>query len=459
MLTTLAKKLSLDINPENLAIRSAQIRARLAEYVLMVTSQMVLAVLLAGMMWDKVAHATLLCWLAVLYSAHALEMGFWWRHRHHTRTLKECLAWRNRFLVFTSLTGALMGSVGIVMFVPNDIAYQALLICVVLGLSAGAVTVNPVYPAAMYLYTSFLMIPLLYSTLQARDQVHGVLSAMLVLYLVFILHAGTGLAKTFALSLQRSEENVNLVVQLISEKKSANAARQLAEESNRSKSKFLAAASHDLRQPMHALSLFIASLRPHLHEAAGVQILNKVELTVDVLGEMLDALLDVSRLDAGGITVHQQTFSAQHLFEQMRNEFADSVGEKGLTLRIEPCTVQVYSDPVLLERVVRNLLSNALRYTSRGEISLRGYVLDSVLQIEVADTGIGIAAEHLPHIFDEYFQVGNAQRDRQQGLGLGLAIVQRLTQLLGCPLQVESKLGKGSLFMLQVPLPTTPREA
>jgi len=452
MLASLAKKLSLDINAENLAIRRAQIRARLNEYVLMVGSQMLLAILMVWLMWDKVAHVSLLCWIGLLYSAHALEMSLWWRHHQHTRDEAECKSWRNRFLIFTSLTGAVMGSASVVMFVPHDIAYQALLICIVLGLSAGAVTVNPVYPASMYLYTLLLMAPLLFSTLRVGDAIHTMLSAMLLLYLLFILHTGYGLAKTFALSLQRSEENVELVLQLIAEKKIANTARLIAEQSNQSKSKFLAAASHDLRQPMHALSLFVEALKAHVSSRSGGEILSQVEHSVDVLGQMLDSLLDVSRLDSGVITPRYTQFSVQDLLTQLGNEFAASAHEKNLHLRIVPCATTVYSDPLLLERILRNLLANALRYTLQGEVSLRAYVLDTVLQIEVADTGIGIATEHLPQIFDEYFQVGNEQRDRRQGLGLGLAIVQRLSLLLQCKLQVESTLGVGTRFSLQIPL-------
>ncbi|MDH2919528.1 MAG: HAMP domain-containing sensor histidine kinase [Sideroxydans sp.] len=452
MLANLAAKLSLDINDENLAIRAAQIRARLGEYVLMVASQMVLAVLMVWLMWDKVAHFTLLCWIGLLYSAHALEIFFWWRHRQHTRDVRECQHWRNRFLIFTSFSGAVMGSAAVLMFVPNDTAYQALLICIILGLSAGAVTVNPVYPASMYLYTLLLMLPLLFSTLRVGDATHTMLGAMLLLYLLFILHTGYGLARTFALSLQRSEENVTLVLQLIEEKKTANAARQIAEQSNLSKSKFLAAASHDLRQPMHALSLFVEALKSHISDRSGTAILTQVEHSVDVLGQMLDALLDVSRLDSGVIAPHYAQFSVQQLFSQLRNEFAATAQEKKLHWQVAPCEVVVYSDALLLERILRNLLSNALRYTVQGEVSLRAYVIDTVLQIEVADTGIGIASKHLPQIFDEYFQVGNEQRDRKQGLGLGLAIVQRLSQLLHCQLQVESTLGVGTRFSLKVPL-------
>lgn len=455
MWARLAEKLSLNITDENRAIRSAQIRARLDQYVLMAAAQMLLSIIMVWMMWMRVAQLNLLCWGGVLLASKSLELAVWWRYRQYASSVEECRQWRNRFLIFTALTASIMGSAGVLMFVPNDIAYQALLIAIMLGLSAGAVTINPVYPAVMYLYTLLIILPVGIQTLLVGDQTHSLLAVMLLLYLLFILHTGRGLAKTFALSLQRREENVELVLQLIAEKKTTNAARQLAEESNQSKSKFLAAASHDLRQPMHALSLFVEALKPHVASDAGAQIVTKVEQTVDVLGEMLDALLDVSRLDAGGVTVHCQQFAAQNLFNQMHTEFADSAFEKGLQLRVEPCAVIIYSDPMLLERIVRNLLVNALRYTQHGEISLRGRVIGEHLQIEVVDTGIGIAAQHLPQIFDEYFQVGNAQRDRSQGLGLGLAIVQRLTQLLACPLQVESKLGRGTRFTLQVPLPAT----
>ncbi len=455
MWQNLAANLALDINDANLSIRRAQIRARLDKYVLMVVSQMILALLMVWLMWESVAQNDVLCWLGVLYSAHFLELYFWWRYRQQLRTVQDCLRWRTRFLIFTCLTGAVMGSAGVVMFVPQDIAYQALLIAIMLGLSAGAVTINPVYPVAMYLYTLFIIAPIAITTALVGDQVHSLLAVMLLLYLTFILHTGYELARTFSSFLQGSEDNAALVVQLLAEQKSADEARCAAEQSNRAKSKFLAAASHDLRQPMHALNLYLETLKPHVVGKTGTDLLASVVYTADVLSDMLDTLLEVSRLDTGDVIPRYQQFSMQDIFVRMHTDFAELAQEKKLTLRIESCQVEVYSDFLLLERVLRNLLSNAVRYTERGEISVRGYVIGKMLQIDVTDSGIGIAAEHMPHIFDEYYQVGNQQRTRSQGLGLGLAIVQRTAQLLSCPLHVESKLGVGSRFSLQVPLQTS----
>jgi two-component system, sensor histidine kinase len=452
MWQTTLEKLSLDIDEHNLPVRAAQIRIRLNEYTRMVFSQMFLAVLMLALLWEQITHSHLQAWIAALYTAHAFELWSVWRYRNATHSVAECRAWRNRFVLFTCLTGAIMGSAGVLMYVPHDVAYQALLICILLGLSAGAVTVNPVFPASMYLYTLLVILPVTASAYYVGDAAHLILATMLLLFLTFILHAGNGLAKTFALSLQRGEENTQLVAQLTAEKQAANLARRTAERSDRSKSKFLAAASHDLRQPMHALTLFVASLKPHVLSPAGIDLLGKVEHSVDVLGNMFDALLDVSRLDAGIIEPCWEVFSVQNLFAQMALEFNNSAQEKNLQLNILSCKTSVYSDPLLLERILRNLLANALRYTEQGSITLRAQTRGQILCIEVLDTGIGIASEHAEHIFEEYFQVGNSQRDRKHGLGLGLAIVYRLSKLLQSPVKVESTLGKGSCFSVQVPL-------
>ena len=147
-----------------------------------------------------------------------------------------------------------------------------------------------------------------------------------------------------------------------------------------------------------------------------------------------------------------QMFPVQQVFDRMATEFSWTAQEKGLTLGVENCADLLHSDPLLLERILRNLLANAIRYTERGEVTVRCKVVAENLQIEVRDSGIGISEQHLPRIFEEYYQIGNTQRDRNNGLGLGLAIVQRLGQLLGGQVCASSIIGVGSCFSLLVPL-------
>jgi signal transduction histidine kinase/CheY-like chemotaxis protein len=235
--------------------------------------------------------------------------------------------------------------------------------------------------------------------------------------------------------------------------------KEEAESATLAKSRFLAAASHDLRQPTHALGLFVTRLGQLTHDAQAIDLLANMDRAVQAMRELLDALLDISRLDAGAVPVHLQAFALNDVFDQLKAELALMAAEKGLSLRVRPCNVWVMSDPVQIHRILLNLLSNALRYTRAGSVLLacRGKGEDGRAWIEVWDTGIGIAAEHQEAIFKEFYQVDNPERERSKGLGLGLNIVQRTARLLGHPLQLCSRSGQGSRFRIELPL-TAPGE-
>jgi signal transduction histidine kinase/ActR/RegA family two-component response regulator len=221
---------------------------------------------------------------------------------------------------------------------------------------------------------------------------------------------------------------------------------------NQAKSRFLASASHDLRQPMHALGLFIAQLRARIHDLETLAIVGKVESAVTALQELLDALLDISRLDAGVVSPTPIDFRLQALFTRLEASFAPQAERKGVRLRAAPTRLAVLSDPVLLERILLNFLTNAVRYTERGAILLGCRRHGKHVRIEVWDTGVGIAPEHIEAIFQEFYQVGNPERDRAKGLGLGLAIAARLARLLGSRIEMRSHPGKGSVFAIELPV-------
>ena len=235
--------------------------------------------------------------------------------------------------------------------------------------------------------------------------------------------------------------------------------KEEAESATLAKSRFLAAASHDLRQPTHALGLFVTRLGQLTHDAQAMDLLANMDRAVQAMRELLDALLDISRLEAGAVPVHVQAFALNDVFDQLKTELALVAAEKGLSLRVRPCNVWVLSDPVQIHRILLNLLSNALRYTRAGSVLLacRGKGEDGRAWIEVWDTGIGIATEHQEAIFKEFYQIDNPERERSKGLGLGLNIVQRTARLLGHPLQLCSRSGQGSRFRIELPL-TMPGE-
>lgn len=228
-------------------------------------------------------------------------------------------------------------------------------------------------------------------------------------------------------------------------------AKENADHANRAKSRFLAAASHDLRQPVQSLLLLQTALARRVEGHKAEDLVENMAVALDALHSLLDSLLDISKLDAGVITPQPASFPLQKLLGRLEDEFAPRMAEKGLRFRVVPTRSWVHSDPALLERILRNLLENALKYTKEGGIVLGCRRRQDRLQIQVADTGPGIPEEHFREIFQEFVQVGNAERDRRQGLGLGLAIVRRLAHLLEHPVCVHSRIGRGSLFAVEVP--------
>ncbi len=234
------------------------------------------------------------------------------------------------------------------------------------------------------------------------------------------------------------------------EQKVADRTQELAA-ANQAKTRFLAAASHDLRQPMHALGLFVAQLRGRIVEPEALAMVGKVESAVTALQELLDALLDISRLDAGVVTPSNTDFRLQPLLLRLDGVFAPQAEGKGIRLRAAPTRLAVRSDPVLLERILINLLANAVRYTQQGGVLVGCRRRGGNVRVEVWDSGIGIADTHRDSIFQEFYQIGNPERDRQKGLGLGLAIATRLARLLGSRIELVSRPGKGSVFAIELP--------
>ena len=229
-------------------------------------------------------------------------------------------------------------------------------------------------------------------------------------------------------------------------------ARDAAIKADQEKSRFLAIASHDLRQPVHAIGLFAATLEKRLEGSAEQPLVRNLNRAIDGLDRSFNVMLDISRLDAGAIEPRVQQFPLRDLFRRLHMHFAGQAEQKGLGLRFSPGGKSISSDPQLLERILGNLVQNAIKYTERGGIVVVARSTASHINVEIWDTGIGIRAADLRKVFDEFFQVGHGERVRTQGLGMGLAIVKRLVRLLGHELIVASKPGRGTMFRLRVAL-------
>jgi two-component system CheB/CheR fusion protein len=258
-----------------------------------------------------------------------------------------------------------------------------------------------------------------------------------------------------------SEGTCEIVVAIddVTERKRAEtmlkSAKWHAERANLSKSRFLAAASHDLRQPLQTLSLVRGILAKKIKDKKdeeALMLVARLNETADALLGMLDTLLDINQLEAGGVRPERVDFPINHLLERLRIEFAYHAQAQGLIWQVVPCRLSIRSDPRLLEPMIRNLLSNAVKHTLRGKILLGCRRRGDKLRIQVCDTGTGIPRDQLRAIFEEFHQLDNPVREHNRGFGLGLSIVQRLANLLGHSIDVQSRTGRGSVFAVEVPL-------
>jgi len=231
-------------------------------------------------------------------------------------------------------------------------------------------------------------------------------------------------------------------------------ARDKADHASLAKSRFLATASHDLRQPLQTLALLNGALRRLVADRPAVtDVLAQQEHAITSKSRLLNALLDISKLESGAVQPSPVDFTVRGLLEELREEFSSLAQDKGLGFTVTSCDEFVRSDPALVGQILRNLVSNAIKYTRQGRVQLRCLHDDpAFVRIEVLDTGVGIPADQLRYIYDEFFQVGGPHNPARQGYGLGLSIVKRLVTLLDLKLEVQSEVGRGSLFALTLPV-------
>ncbi len=240
----------------------------------------------------------------------------------------------------------------------------------------------------------------------------------------------------------------NLKHVLWDQRRDLQSAKDEAERANRAKSQFLAAASHDLRQPMHAMQMFIAALREKVSDEEALGILSNIDAVSVSTGRLLNALLDVSQLEAGDVQPQFESFPVQEVLRRVTRSFNVTAQRKGLEFKMVPSSFIVYSDPILLERILLNLVSNAIRYTAKGKVVIGCRRCGQDVSIEVWDTGVGIPAHQSEAIYEDFHQLDNDERDRGRGLGLGLAIVRRLCTCLAHQANHRSAVGRGSCFSI-----------
>ena len=323
-------------------------------------------------------------------------------------------------------------------------ANSVLVLACLAGIAGGAVALlAPVLPVCLtFMIVEFVVLAA--KLWHLGDPSYAVLGVASLLYLAAL----AGQARNSAIAARAAIELRFANVELVEE---ARNARREAEDANHAKSKFLAAASHDLRQPIHAQGLFLEVLAKSGLSSEQRNVLKNVCAASEASAEMLDSLLDFSRLEAGVVEPQALPFHLQPLLNKIERELAPLANAKGLVFRLRDTQTAVYSDPALVELIVRNLVSNAIRYTTRGGVLLACRTRGEHTLLEVWDTGIGIEPAQQGEVFREFHQLGNPERDRNKGLGLGLAIADGLARALGSTLTLASTPGRGSVFRLALP--------
>ena len=402
-------------------------------------------VLIFSISYDTAPRFWVIAWLASVLGILTLRYFVLTRLPHRTDLPARA---RLRIAVFLSaLNGCVHGAA--VAFFPYLVEFERFVaFMVVLAFCAGAVSSTAGYRPIFLAYLVPALTPLaaLWMANFGGDvEWHHVYVGLLtLLYGAVLLRLAYQAFRLFRESFEIRLQHVDLnrrLTKALEESRVANAA----------KTRFLAVASHDLRQPVHALALFASSLSRRKLDGRTRDIAQHIDSATETLSLQLDALLDISRLDAGIVTPNPTAVDLSHLLGRLHEQFTPLAEEKGLTITVTcPSPTVVTTDETLLEQIVRNLLGNAIKYTDAGSIAIIVAGDDKQVSLTIKDTGRGIPAEAQQHVFEEFYQVDKPGHDRSRGLGLGLAITKRLVDLLELRLTMQSALGVGTAFTLEL---------
>lgn len=364
--------------------------------------------------------------------------------------------WRGSWKALVLMQGAVWG-VAAWLFWGLGEPYQRLaLLLIVYTYCLGSVQLLATQWQVFLVFISLVLVPTIARVATDTSQpwhwqLAGVLTLLFGITVLMARTAGTALGQAIRLKTRTDA----MAVQLRIEKTEADAARRAAEAASRAKTQFFAAASHDLRQPLHAMGLFAEALRQRVRDPEVASLVNSINESVDALEGLFGELLDITRIDTGGVEVNPAPVRLRELFARLRLHFEPTAFEKGLQLSFHGERHVAQVDPVLLERILRNLVSNAIRYTDDGGVLVSCRPRGGRLLLQVWDSGIGISEPNVPRIFDEFFQVQHQRplaAHQRKGLGLGLAIVKRLSDLMGSEISVRSRVGHGTVFSFELPV-------
>jgi signal transduction histidine kinase/CheY-like chemotaxis protein len=431
-------------------LRAAQLAALYHIAPAGIVGALITALVLAGVLirLGGISKPILTAFVACLTTLAIIHLLHCRAYRRNPRKEAEWRRWAYGFALISLAEGLTWGLGGVALMAPENLEQQLFIVLVLAVLAVGSIAAFGTYLPATLLFVFPIVGPIapfmFWRAGEAADIRYSI-GGMVVLFLAVMAVMARSFNLNYADVLRLRFENLDLAEDL-------RRRNELVEQANLDKSRFLAAASHDLRQPIHALGLFVGALRAISLPPEGVRLVEQIEASAAAMDGLFSSLLDISRLDAGIVEVRRQSFAIQPLVDRICRDYVEEARAKSVALATHPCSAIVRTDPVLMERILRNLIANAVHYTQRGRIVVGCRRRGETIRAEVWDTGPGIPYAYQERVFQEYFQLENAERDRAKGLGLGLAIVRRLTNLLGSELVLCSRPDRGSCFSVVMPM-------
>ena len=395
-------------------------------------------------MYHQLSSPVVLAWAGAIHLNQIVRYVWVRRDARKFETPEDNPKSAMLLLFLLGVNGAIWGSAALLFLPLSDVLIASFVVVVTLSIHSGGMTWMAPVKAAVISFSVPLTLLLTLALLRKEETVYWVGGVLIFLYAMTSWKYAMQHHKLLADSLFARYEKVALAEQLAEQV-------ELVELASQEKTRFLAAASHDLRQPLHAIALCSAVLEISLRNGPDHDTANRLLKSIHLLGNSFDAMLDISRLDAGTVQAAVAPTPLQSVFEALNGVFSEQADERGLELRVRSTPLWVYTDANLLQRMLENLAANALKYTPQAGVVVVARQRQEKVWIDVRDTGLGMAPNQIKPIFDEFYQVNNPGRDRSKGLGIGLSIVDRLSRLLGHPVVVRSRLGGGSLFRLVVP--------
>ena len=447
------------------------IRALYVQTPATLTGNLIGMLLMAWAFWPLVETSRMLGWLGLGALLWLLRLAHYIRFRRHRRAGEALLrSWRTSWKVLVLGQGAMWGAAVWLFWGFGTPYHQVALVLIVYSYCLGSVQLLATQRRVFLAFLTLVLAPTIVRIASDNSQAWNLELAVILtlLFAITVVMARTyagALGQAIRLKARTDElaaELRNEMVLTEEARRLAEDARRTAEAANRAKTQFFAAASHDLRQPLHAMGLFAEALRQRSHDPEVASLVNSINESVDALEGLFGELLDITRIDTGGVDVNPAPVRMRELFARLRLHFEPVAFEKGLMLSFRGEQHVAHTDPVLLERVLRNLVSNAIRYSDDGGVLVSCRSRQGKLLVQVWDTGIGIGEASLPRIWDEFFQAQSnrpLEAHQRKGLGLGLAIVKRLAALMDAPISVRSRLGHGTVFSIEVPPGKAPRSS